>query len=97
MATHDRYPIRTDPLEINEADDGLVVFDPASETVHHLNPSAALIFDLCDGTRDLPAITSILAEAFGLDSPPADAAEHGLAELAERKLIRWDAHSGTAG
>ena len=46
-------PIRADSLEINEAEDGLVVYDPAEDMVHHLNPSAALIFDLCDGTRDV--------------------------------------------
>ena len=31
VATHDPYPIRVESLEVNEADDGLVVYDPASD------------------------------------------------------------------
>jgi hypothetical protein len=86
-------PIRADALEINEAEDGLVVYDTAHETVHHLNPSAAIIFDLCDGSRDVETIASVLTEAFELEAPATDAARAGLRELAERRLILWGAHS----
>jgi PqqD family protein of HPr-rel-A system len=72
---------------VNEAEDGLVVYDPARDLVHHLNPTAAVIFDLCDGTRDAAAIAATLAEVFGLDSPPKEAVRAGLAELAEQGLI----------
>ena len=90
----DDNPRRLEPLEINEADDGLVVYDPSSDMVHHLNPSAAVIFDLCDGTRDAEAIARILGEAYGLDAPPLEEATAGLRELRERGLIRWDAQDG---
>jgi hypothetical protein len=91
-AMSDTYPRQSEPLELNEADDGLVVYDPAQETVHHLNASAALIFDLCDGTRDAETIARLLAEAYSLDAPPRDEALAGLQDLADRKLISWDAH-----
>jgi hypothetical protein len=83
----DAYPRRAESLEINEAEDGLVIYDPAHDTVHHLNPSASVIFDLCDGTRDVDAIAGILAEAYELQSPPLDDAVAGLNELVDRKLI----------
>jgi Coenzyme PQQ synthesis protein D (PqqD) len=87
----DNNPRRLESLEVNEAEDGLVIYDPATDMVHHLNPSAAVIFDLCDGTRDPDAIARLLAEAYDLQSPPIAQAIAGLRELADRHLIRWDA------
>jgi hypothetical protein len=88
----DPNPRRAEALEVNEADDGLVVYDPAHDMVHHLNPSAAMIFDLCDGSRDVEAIAQVLAEAYELSAPPRDDTVAGLSDLAERKLIQWNAH-----
>ena len=92
----DANPRRTEALEINEAEDGLVIFDPAADVVHHLNPTASMIFDLCDGTRDAEEIARVLAEAFQLESPPLEDAAKGLRDLAERRLIVWAAHEGAS-
>jgi Coenzyme PQQ synthesis protein D (PqqD) len=86
-------PIRRDGLEIDEAEDGLIVFDPSEDMVHHLNPSAAIIFDLCDGSRDLDAIAALLGEIYELTTPPREDALVGLRGLAERKLISWETHA----
>jgi PqqD family protein of HPr-rel-A system len=83
-------PTRVESLEVNETDDGLVVYDAASGMVHHLNSSAAVIFDLCDGTRDPEKIAVVLAEAFALEQPPREEALAGLRDLADRGLVRWD-------
>lgn len=88
-------PIRRDGLEIDEAEDGLIIFDPRDDMVHHLNPSAAIIFDLCDGSRDLDAIAALLGEIYELSDPPLDDALVGLRGLTERKLISWEAHEDT--
>ena len=45
-------------LDVNPADDGLVVYVAATDTVHHLNKTAGVIFGLCDGTRDASAIAA---------------------------------------
>lgn len=90
-------PIRSEGLEIDEADDGLVIFDPREDMVHHLNPTAAVIFDLCDGTRDLEQIAALLAEVYELNAPAREDALAGLRGLAERKLIRWEDHEHSAG
>jgi hypothetical protein len=85
-------PIRRDGLEIDEAEDGLIIFDPREDMVHHLNPTAAIIFDLCDGSRDLDTIAALLAEIYELTTPPLEDALAGLRSLSERELISWDAH-----
>jgi hypothetical protein len=87
-------PIRCEGLEIDEAEDGLIVFDPREDMVHHLNPSAAIIFDLCDGSRDLDEIVALLGEIYELGTLPREDALVGLRGLAERKLISWEAHEG---
>lgn len=92
----DARPRQVDSLEVNEAEDGLVVYDPAEGMVHHLNPSASVIFDLCDGSRDVDEIASLLGKAFDLAGPPVDDARAGLRELAERGLIHWPGHPGLA-
>lgn len=90
-------PIRSDGLEVEEAEDGLVVFDPRTDTVHHLNPTAAVIFDLCDGSRDAEQIAVLLGEVYELAAPPRADALGGLGELAERGLIEWRAHGESTG
>jgi hypothetical protein len=90
-------PRRADGLEVNEADDGLVIYDPRSDLVHHLNATAALIFDLSDGTRAPDAIADAVGEVFGLADPPRDATLAGLEDLARRRLVHWDGHAGAPG
>jgi hypothetical protein len=82
-------PVKVESLEVNEADDGLVVYDAARDVVHHLNVSAALIFDLCDGARSADDIAAVLAEVHGLPTPPVAETRSSLAELTERGLIRY--------
>lgn len=81
-------PRKVDSLEVNDADDGLVVYDAARDEVHHLNPSAAMIFDLCDGVRDVDAIASVLAEVYGLAEPPLAETRAGLDDLLARGLVQ---------
>lgn len=93
MTTVNTNPRKVEGLEVNEAEDGLVVYDPLRDAVHHLNPSASIIFELCDGTRGADAIAAILAEAYNLSSAPTDEALEGLQTLTDKGLIRWDSHT----
>ncbi len=75
-------PAASDPLEIpgayiprKSADvldldmgDGLVLFNRGSSVVHHLNPSAALVWQLCDGSGTVAQLAEDIAAEFEL--PP---------------------------
>ena len=87
-------PRRRQSLEVNEAEDGLVIYDPASDMVHHLNPSAALIFDLCNGSRDPESIARVVGEVFDIQPPPLEETLAGLRELADQRLITWYVQQG---
>jgi hypothetical protein len=66
-------PTIAEDLDVNETDDGLIIYQESTDRVHHLNPTAAVVFELCDGTRSAQDIARLVAETFGLaDSPEAE-------------------------
>jgi len=80
-------PQAREGLDVNETEDGLVIYASESDKVHHLNNTAAVIFHLCDGTNDEAAIVAAVAEAFGLAEPPNEETQTCLAELKREGLI----------
>lgn len=77
-----------DGLELHEADDGLVVYDEATDRVHHLNPTAAVILLSCDGDHDAAALAAIVAETFATDGVPLAETVACLDQLAAERLVR---------
>jgi PqqD family protein of HPr-rel-A system len=75
-------------LDLNETDDGLIVYETVSDRVHYLNQTASVILALCDGTRDETAIAESVAREFGLESPPKAETRACLARLANEGLVR---------
>ena len=55
-------------LAIVRAPDGYLIYDVNARRVHHLNPAAALVFDLCDGTRVLDDLRTELEPLLGADA-----------------------------
>jgi hypothetical protein len=80
-------PRKVDGLDVTEVDDGLVVFHEPTDTVHHLNPTAAVVLELCDGSRTTTDIAALLAQAYGLPDPPLEEADRCVRFLAEQGLI----------
>jgi len=74
-------------LDITEVDDGLVVFEPTSRRVHHLNVTATLVFELCTGTNDAAAIAQVVQTAFGLPEPPAAEVDAVLVSMQAESLL----------
>lgn len=78
-------------LEQNDIEEGCFITDLTREVVHFLNPSAAAVFALCDGTRDAGAVAQILKDTFGLAIAPDDDVETCLASLAQQGLVEVQA------
>lgn len=75
-------------LEIYETEDGFVVFHPATDRVHHLNQTASVVFELCNGSTEIAELPELVAQLFSLAEPPREAVESVLQELvAEGVLI----------
>ena len=81
-------PSVVEGLEVDEGRDGLTVYDPATDRVHYLNATAAIVFTLCDGTHSASEIASFVAESFELDEPPGGEIEDCLSMLRSERLLR---------
>ncbi len=84
----DVFPRRADGLEIHLVDDQCVVYDTASDRIHYLNPTAALVFEFCDGNHAPREIAAFLQEAYGLPAAPLDEVSGCLRSLAEMEIVR---------
>jgi hypothetical protein len=55
---------RGDVLEI-DLGDGLIIYDRDANLVHHLNPSAALVWRMCEGTSSVGELVQVIVEVLG--------------------------------
>ncbi len=61
--------------------------NPATDRVHYLNVTSAMIFEFCDGEHDLDAVADELAEVFALDHPPIEVAREGIDLLVKEGVL----------
>jgi hypothetical protein len=75
-------------LEITHAPDGYVIYDAAAEKVHYLNPTAGVVYELCDGATSARAIGDFLKAAYELEAAPLDMVRDCLISLLDQGLVR---------
>jgi hypothetical protein len=73
-------------LSVREAPDGLVVYDWRRDRIHHLNPTAALIFLLCNGQDDPTTIAERVGRAFQVP-PLTRETEQCLASFQHERIL----------
>jgi hypothetical protein len=81
------FPRKIDDIEINEVDDGYVVYHRDRDRVHYLNHTAALVLEFCTGENDAEAIPDILKRAYELETEPIGEVEECLTKLYEEGLV----------
>jgi hypothetical protein len=81
-------PERIEGLEMNEVEGGVIIFNEGTDRVHHLNPTAAIVLELCNGSRNAEEIAAMVSTAFGLDEPPLVATQDCLTRLRSEGLVR---------
>jgi len=81
-------PKKSDGLEIDEVEDGFVIYQPDRDRVHYLNPTANLILELCDGSLTATQIADLIAQTFELAAPPSQEVEEALAKLEAEGLTQ---------
>ena len=76
-------------LDVHEVDDGLVVYDTATDRVHYLNATATLVFGLCTGSHDDEQIVELVSRVSTEAPGSAEADVHAcLAQLRTEGIIR---------
>lgn len=79
-------PARADRVEVREAESGLVLHHSTTR-VHQLNPSASVVFELCDGTHTTDAIVRLVQRAWQLEEPPHEVVVACLAQLRAEGVV----------
>lgn len=69
-----------DDLTVVELDGEVVIYDERTDDIHHLNPTASVVFSLCDGLSTVREMAGEIAQAFG--------AEEDQVEREVRALLR---------
>jgi hypothetical protein len=57
-------PQRQPDYQLEAIDDELLLFHPAQTTILYCNPTASLIWQLCDGQRTIQEIIDLLTAAY---------------------------------
>jgi Coenzyme PQQ synthesis protein D (PqqD) len=87
-------PARAGGLDISQVDDGYVVYDPATDLVHHLNQTAAMVLELCTGQDSVAEISAFLAGVFPAAEAVPDAVLSCVAQLRDLGVLRPAAGTG---
>lgn len=76
-----------DQLETTQVPDGIMIYQIARDRVHYLNPTAAIVLELCGMGKSRAEIESFLSDGFALDKSPTDDVEACLKSLIDEGLI----------
>lgn len=71
----------------NEVADGYLIYQPARERVHYLNPTAVIVYELCSAGKPVGLIESVVQKAFSLPEPPVEAVRNCIATLLDEGLL----------
>ena len=82
-------PPRRRDLTVHELDDEVIISEPSDGSTYHLNRTAALVWERCDGRATTREIAAGLAAAFDVPFDEAlDDVEELVVWLAESRLLR---------
>jgi hypothetical protein len=80
-------PLARSDVEVAEADDGYVVYDPARDRVHYLNHTAVLVLELCNGQNTEERIAAQLQRAYDLPEAPVQETRTCIESLVKEGLV----------
>jgi hypothetical protein len=67
--------------------DGVVIYQVSREKVHHLNPTAAIVYRLCGEKMSVGQIVEHLKNTFSLQEPPHNEVHQCIEHLLAEDLI----------
>ncbi|HZD79133.1 MAG TPA: HPr-rel-A system PqqD family peptide chaperone [Actinomycetota bacterium] len=74
-------PMMRSDLTVVELDGEAVIYDEETGDLHHLNPTATIVFGLCDGRSTMREMSQDISAAFGV---AADEVEQQVRALIRR-------------
>jgi hypothetical protein len=65
-----QYPKLAADIEINQVEDGYVIYQQEKDRVHYLNHTAVIVLESCTGENTVDDIVVIVQDAFKLPDSP---------------------------
>ena len=81
-------PILVEDIDINEVEDGYVIYQKEKDKVHYLNKTAVLVLESCTGANTVDGIGAIVKEAYQLPEVPEKEVSDCLDTLFQEGLIK---------
>ena len=63
-------PVAKECIELEELDDGCILYDTEKDDVHSLNSTAASVWICCDGKHSIKDIVNVVENYFKSESKP---------------------------
>ncbi len=81
-------PKIADSIDINEVEDGYVIYQQEKDKVHYLNKTAVLVLESCTGGNTIANIGTIVKDAYQLPEVPEKEVTDCLNTLFQEGLIK---------
>ncbi len=82
------FPKISEGIDINEVEDGYVIYQNEKDKVHYLNKTAVLVLESCTGKNSVADIGTIVKDAYSLPEVPGKEVRDCLKSLSEEGLIK---------
>lgn len=80
-------PRKMDGLEVHQVTGQFVIYQPSDDAVHYLNPTAAVVLELCDGSLSITQIAEAIRDLYGLPAVPQEEVQRAIESLKQSGLV----------
>jgi hypothetical protein len=83
----DEVFVKASGHEFNQVPDGYVVYHSGRDRVHFLNPTAVVVYELCDGQHTVEQIGRFIQDSWSLSEPPTVDVRTCLSNFLEEGIV----------
>jgi hypothetical protein len=89
--------VQVDGHEFNQVPDGYVIYQSGRDRVHFLNPTAVIVYELCNGKNTVDQIGRFIQQSYSLPAPPLAELRSCLQNLIDEEIVKpWTPQSSAA-
>ena len=81
------YPKLAQDIEINQVEDGYVIYQQEKDRVHYLNHTAVIVLESCTGKNTVDDIVQIVQDVFDLPESPGKDVQECLESLIKEGIV----------
>ena len=83
--------VKSEGHEFNQVADGYVIYQTGRDRVHFLNPTAVIVYELCDGKNTVEQIGRFMQDSYALPAPPEEEVKSCIATFLNEEIVKRSA------